>query len=298
MRVFVTGATGFIGSAVVRELISHGHQVTGLARLDASAAALKAAGADVHRGDLKDLDSLRRGASAADGVIHTGFIHDFARFAEVCEIDRLAIEALGSALIGTDRPLIVTAGVSLLKQGGLATEDTPPPPVSPSYPRSSEQAANAVEAMEVRISVVRLSPSVHGDGDYGFVPMLIKMAREKGVSAYIGNGTNRWTAIHRFDAARLYRLALEHAVAGKRFHGVAEQAVAFRDIAEVIGKRLNIPVVSKTPKEAASHFSWFQHFASMDCPAANAQTRQALGWEPQDVNLIADLEHSTRYFAS
>lgn len=298
MRVFVTGATGFIGSAVVRELMSHGHHVTGLARSEASAAALKAVGADVHRGDLEDLDSLRRGAAAAEGVIHTGFIHDFARFAEVCEIDRIAIEVQGSALVGTDQPFVVTAGVSLLVPGGIATEDSPPPPVSPSYPRSSEQAASAVEAMGVRISVVRLSPSVHGDGDYGFVSMLIKMAREKGVSAYIGAGANRWTAVHRFDAARLFRLALEHAVAGQRFHGVAEEAIAFRDIAEVIGKRLNIPVISKTPEEAASHFTWFQHFAAMDCPAANALTRKVLGWEPNAVKLIADLEQSPHYFAS
>jgi nucleoside-diphosphate-sugar epimerase len=290
MRVFVTGATGFIGSAIVKELMSAGHDVLGLARSDAAATSLMAAGAEVHRGDLEDLDSLRRGAAAADGVIHAGFIHDFARFRHVCEVDERAIAALGSALVGSDKPLIVTAGVSLLRHDRAATEQDTPPPVSPSYPRGSERAADAVAAMGVRVSVVRLAPSVHGDGDYGFVPMLIKMARDKGVSAYVGDGMNCWTAVHRFDAARLFRLALENALAGKRFHGVAEEAIAFRDIADVIGRRLNIPVVSKSPEEAAGHFTWFVHFAAMNCPASNQQTREQLGWEPNEVGLIADID--------
>lgn len=297
MRVFVTGATGFIGSAIVQELIHAGHQVLGLARSDKAVASLAAAGAEAHRGDLEDLDSLRRGAKAADGVIHAGFIHDFARFAAVCEVDERAIEALGAALVGSNKPLIVTAGVSLLRQDRPATEQDAPPPVSASYPRGSERAADKVAAMGVRVSVVRLSPSVHGDGDYGFVPMLVKMAREKGVSAYVGDGMNSWTAVHRFDAARLYRLALDNASTGRRFHGVAEQAIAFRDIAAVIGKHLDIPVVSKSPQEAAGHFTWFTHFAAMNCPASNEQTRQLVGWEPKEVGLIKDLDRDSYFQA-
>jgi nucleoside-diphosphate-sugar epimerase len=295
MRVFVTGATGFIGSAIVQDLIRAGHAVTGLARSDMAAAALVAAGADVHRGDLEDIDSLRRGVMAADGVIHAGFIHDFARFEQVCAIDERAIAVLGAALAGSDRPLIVTAGASLLKPGLVATEADMPPPVSPAYPRGSERAADAVAATGVRVSVVRLAPSVHGDGDHGFVPMLIAMARDKGVSAYIGDGMNCWTAIHRLDAARLYRLVLEGAVAGRRFHGVAEEAIPFRDIAEVIGRRLNIPVVSIPPDAAAAHFTWFVHFAAMHSPASAADTRAVLGWAPAEVGLIADLDRP-RYF--
>jgi nucleoside-diphosphate-sugar epimerase len=297
MRVFVTGATGFIGSAIVQELIRAGHQVLGLARSDKAAASLAAAGADAHRGDLEDLGSLRSGAATADGVIHAGFIHDFARFREVCDIDERAIEALGAALVGSDRPLIVTAGVSLLRSDRAAMEQDAPPPVSAAYPRGSERAADKVAAMGVRVSVVRLAPSVHGDGDYGFVPMLIKMAREKGVSAYVSEGLNSWTAVHRFDAARLFRLALENGSAAQRFHGVAEQAIPFRDIAEVIGKRLNIPVVSKSPEEAAGHFSWFVHFAAMNSPASNEQTRGQLGWEPKEVGLIADIDRDSYFKA-
>jgi nucleoside-diphosphate-sugar epimerase len=290
MRVFVTGATGFIGSAIVRELKSAGHDVFGLARSDAAAKALMAAGAEAHRGDLEDLESLHRGAAAADGVIHAGFIHDFARFKEVCDIDERAIEALGAALAGSDKPLIVTAGVAFIKPGQSVTEQDAPPPISASYPRGSERAADAVASRGVRVSVVRLAPSVHGEGDYGFVPMLIKMAREKGVSAYIGDGLNSWTAVHRYDAASLFRLALENASRGSRFHGVAEQSIGFRDIAEIIGKRLNIPVVSKSAQEAAGHFTWFAHFAAMNCPASNEQTRQVLGWNPKEIGLIADID--------
>jgi nucleoside-diphosphate-sugar epimerase len=292
MRVFVTGATGFIGSALVKELTEAGHQVLGLARSDAGAKSLKAAGAQVHRGDVEDLNSLRSGVAASDGVIHTAFVHDFARFKEVCEIDRRAIETLGAALVGSDRPLIVTSGTAVaFVVGRLATEeDAPNSPV----PRvASEEAAAAVAAKGVRVSVMRLS-QVHDPVKQGLVTYMIDVAREKGVSAYIGDGRNRWPAVHRLDAAHLYRLALEKAVekgsAGARYNAVAEEGVALREIAEAIGQGLKLPVVSKSPEEAGEHFGWLAHFVAGDIPASSALTQKRLGWRPTGPGLIADLK--------
>jgi len=291
MRIFLTGATGFVGSAIVQELLRSGHQVLGLARSDATAKSLVQRGAEVHRGDLEDLESLRAGALIAQAVIHTAFNHDFSKFQASCETDRRVIEVLGAALEGSKRPLIVTSAIGILPRGRLATEETGPASGPSAHPRAaSEEAAAAVAARGVRVSIVRLPPSVHGDGDHGFVPIVIRVAREKGASVYADEGRNLWPAVHRFDAAHLYKLVLEKGVAGARYHAVAEEGVQFRDIAGVIGRRLNVPVVSKNADEAAKHFGWFAHFAAMDIKASSQQTRRQVGWHPEQAELLVDLD--------
>ncbi|MGD0700361.1 MAG: SDR family oxidoreductase [Trebonia sp.] len=293
MRIFVTGATGFIGSAVVTELIEAGHQVAGLARSDQAAAALEQAGARPHRGDLADLDSLRAGAAESDGVIHTAFTNISATtsMADSARADLSAIEAIGQALAGSGKPFMVTSGTGLLKAGRVGTEEDEPDPASHAAPRiPSEQATLALAARGVRSAVVRLSFSVHGDGDHGFVPAIIEMAKAKGVSAYPGDGASRWPAVHRLDAARLFRLGAESAPAGSRLHGVADEGVPFRDIAAVIGKRLDLPVRSVTGDEVAGHFGWLAAFVAADAPASSELTRKLLGWQPAHPGLIADID--------
>jgi nucleoside-diphosphate-sugar epimerase len=266
----------------------------GLARSDTGAETLKGMGAEVHRGSLEDVDSLRDGARKADAVIHTAFNHDFSRFAENCADDRRAIEAMGAVLEGSDRPMLVTSGLALIAPGRIATEADE---ASPDFPRASEIAAAAVASRGVRASSVRLAPSTHGAGDHGFVPRLINLAREKGVAAYIGDGGNRWPGVHRLDAARLYRLALEQGVTNGPYHAVADAGVPFKAITEVIGRRLGVPVVSMTPEQAVAHFGWFARFASMDIPSSSARTRSALGWKPEQPGLIADLDQP-HYFSA
>lgn len=287
MRVFVTGATGFVGSAVVADLVAAGHRVTGLARTDEAAAAITAMGAEILHGSLEDHASLRKGAAGSDGVLHLAFNHDFSKFAENCELDRRAILALGEALKGSERPLIVTSGVALLAPGRLATEDDA---AARHFPRVSEAAAEDLMQQGIRAGIVRLPPTTHGEGDHGFVPRLIAIAREKKAAAYIGDGMNRWPAAHHFDAARVYRLALEQGASARRYHAIAEEGVPFKAIAEVIGKRLGLPVVSKATAEAEAHFGWFARFAAVDVPTSSAKTRAALGWAPKEKGLIEDLD--------
>ena len=293
MRIFVTGATGFIGSAVVSELIGAGHQVLGLARSDKSATALEEAGAEAHRGTLDDLDSLRSGTDASDGVIHTAFVNDFSDYAGAAEGDRRAIEALGGALAGSERPFVATSVTTLLTPGQLGAEEDAPDPGSASVVRiGSEEAALSMASRGVRSSVVRLPPSVHGEGDHGFVPALIAIARDRGASAYVGGGSNRWPAVHRLDAARLYRLGLEEAAPGTRLHAVAEEGVPMHEISEKIGEGLGIPVRSVASEEAEAHFDWLSLFVSVDNPTSSALSRKHLGWKPQEPELLTDMQNS------
>jgi nucleoside-diphosphate-sugar epimerase len=291
MRIFVTGATGFIGSAIVPELINAGHQVLGMARSDEGARRLLAAGARVHRGTLEDPESLRSGAAKADGVIHAAFDHDFSNFAANCEKDRRAIEALGAALSGSNRPLLITSGTGMgnAVPGQPATEDV----FNAGHPNprsASELAGAALSAAGVNVSVVRL-PQVHNTVKQGLITPLSELAREKGVSSYVGDGSNRWPAAHVLDVARLYRLALEKQQVGSRYHGVAEEGVPVRAIAEVIGRGLNVPVVAMSRDEADAHFGWLAMFAGLDLPASSVQTQERLAWHPIGPGLIADLEH-------
>lgn len=297
MRVFVTGASGFVGSAIVKELLEAGHQVVGLARSNVSAEVLGKVGADVHFGNLDDPESLKKGVSGCDAVIHTAFNHDFSTFKQNCEDDRRVIAALGEALIGSDRPLVITSGIGLLNYGRLVTEDDVPQNSGVVPRAASEEATKAIAEKGVNAYIVRLPPTVHGKGDHGFVPMIIVMAKEKGESAYIGQGDNQWPAVHRLDAATLYRLIVEQQPGQKVFHAVAEQGVPFREIATTIGKGLGMPTVSKDKPAAEGHFGWFLHFASLDCPASGETSKSVLGWRPKRVGLLEDLS-SGAYFES
>lgn len=292
MHVFVTGATGFVGTSVVRHLLEAGHEVTGLARSDASAAKLEAAGAAVRRGELTDLETLAEAADEADGVIHAGFIHDFSNFMHSVAVDKTAIETLGGALVGTGKTLLVTSGIGLLAPGQLATETDMP---DGSSPRLSEAAAMPFADQDVRVGIVRLPPSVHGDGDHGFVPAIIGFARQHGRATHIGDGANRWPAVHVEDAGRLYLAALEKGEAGGRYHAIGDAGIPFRRIAETIGRKLGLPAVSLTGDEVTGHFGWMAGFAAMDVPASCAITQEKLGWQATGIGLIEDLETGT-YF--
>jgi nucleoside-diphosphate-sugar epimerase len=299
MRVFVTGASGWIGSAVVSDLIEAGHEVSGLARSDASAATVKDAGAEVVRGSLDDLDTLARAAAAADGVIHTAYIHDFSQMEAAAATDRGAIETLGAALEGSHRPLVLTTGTGVLQPGRPVIEDDRHDPSTPGHPRrENETVALGLAERGVRVSIIRPAPSVHGNGDHGFVARLVEIARERGASGYVGDGANRWAAVHRLDAARLYRLALEQSPAGSVYHAVGDEGVPTRDIAEVIARHLHLPLRSVNPEEASEHFGWLGAFFSWDAPASNALTRERLGWEPVHQGLIADLEEGFYFTAA
>jgi nucleoside-diphosphate-sugar epimerase len=294
MRVFITGAAGFIGSATTKELIANGHKVLGLARSDENAAALEKLGAEVHRGSLDDLDSLRQGARETDGTVHLAFIHDFSKFAETGQIDKRAIDAMGEALAGSGKPFIVTSGTLLVAPGRLATEEDP---VTPGMPRMSETAGLAFASRGVRAMAVRL-PQVHGgEGKCGLLNWLLAIAREKGVSAYVGDGSNRWSGAHRLDVARLYRLALEKGKAGASFHAVSDEGVRMRDVAEIIGRHLKLPVKSISPEEIPAHFGMMARFAGMDSAVSSALTQQWLGWKPVEIGMIADISRPD-YFAA
>lgn len=292
MRVFVTGATGFVGSAVVRDLMEAGHQVLGLARSDTAAATLAEWGAEVKRGELADTDSLTAGARQCDGVIHTAFIHDFSTFEANAETDRRALAAMAMAMEGSGKPLVATSATAVIAAGRIGTEQDAP--VTQGHARIRAVSENVLSAVDrgVRVSVVRLSPSVHGAGDHGFVPMLIDIARRTGVAAYIGDGTNRWPAVHRLDAARLFRLALEKAAPGARLHGAAEEGVAMRGIAEAIGAGLGVPVRSLTKDEAQAHFGWMAGFVAIDNPVSSSVTRATMGWRPEHPDLLADMREA------
>lgn len=288
MRVFVTGASGFIGSAVVPELLSAGHEVVGLARSDASAEALEAAGAGVRRGDLDDLDSLAAGAAESDGVIHLAYVHDFSQMEAAAKTDAGAIGAIGDALAGSGKPFAIASGTLGLAPGRVGTEHDEPDAVHPRIVNA--RATLALADRGVRPIVVRLSPTVHGEHDHGFIRVLADIAREKGVSGYIGDGSNRWNAVHRLDAARVFRLGLEQAPAGTVLHAVGEEGVAIRDVAEVIGRHLDLPVESVAPEQAMEHFTWLGGFLGVDTPASSAITQELLGWTPTGPTLLEDLE--------
>lgn len=291
MRIFITGATGFVGSALVVELINAGHQVIGMARSEAGAQALAAAGAQVHRGDLGDLESLRQGAALSDGVIHTAFNHDFSKFLASCAADRGIIEALGGALAGSSRPLIVTSAIAVAQTApGQPAVEGNPAQDSAKFPRAAtEEAAAAVAALGVNVSMVRLS-QVHDTLKQGLVTELVKLARATGSSAYVGEGGNRWSAAPLGDVARLYRLALEKQQPGAVYHAVAEEGVPLREIAEVVARGLRVPALSIPAEQVAAHFGWLAKFAALDMRASSAQTRERLGWHPTGPGLIADLE--------
>ncbi|MEU8799738.1 SDR family oxidoreductase [Spirillospora sp. NPDC048819] len=295
MRVFVTGGTGNIGSGVVRELLDHGHEVVGLARSDASAAALEAAGVAVHRGELADLDGLRAAAAAADGVVHMAFVHDFTDFTASAETDLRAVRAMGAALEGSGRPLIIASGTSFAP-GRTVTEADEGDPRTAGPRGVTEQELIAMAGRNVRSAAVRFPPTVHGAGDvHGFIPRLIGVARDRGVAAFAGDGTNRWPAVHRLDAAHLVRLALEGAPAGSRLHGVDDEGVPLRHVAEVIGRHLGLPVKGIAAEDAAGHFGWLGALVSADVPATSTATRALLGWRPRHAGLLADLDEG-HYF--
>ncbi len=289
MRVFVTGASGFVGSAIVKELLQAGHQVLGLVRSNSGAEVVKQAGAEPYPGDINDLESIPTVAANCDAVIHTAFNHDFSRFKDNCEDDRKVIMALGAALAGTNKPLVITSGIGLLNYGRLVTENDKPVSSNASPRVATEEAANAVNEQGVNAYIVRLPPTVHAAGDRGFVPFVIGIAKEKGAAAYIGEGNNHWPAVHRLDAAVVYRLIVEKQPAQKVYHAVAEEGIPFKQIAATIADNLQLPVVSKDGADAEAHFGWFKHFIAIDCPASSAQTRTTLGWAPVHPGLLEEL---------